>query len=72
MLFLTFSLADIYFAKKELELRSYTVDKALATTKWVEIIDKKEFALAALNLEDKTFVLQMVSLLSIIHPSRKA
>ena len=49
MPFLTLSNADIQFAEKELTWRSYTVAEALPTTKRVEIIDKKEFAKAALD-----------------------
>ena len=49
--FLIFSNADIQFAEKELTWRSYTVVEALSTTKWVEFIDKKEFAKVALNEE---------------------
>ena len=57
MLFLTLSNADIQFAKKELTWRSYTAAEALQTTiKRVELIDKKEFAKAALNENVEAFV----------------
>ena len=49
MPFLTLSNADIQFAEKELIWRSYTAAEALPTTKRVEIINKKEFAKAALD-----------------------
>ena len=61
MLFLTFSNANIQFTKKELTWRSYTVAEALPNTKWVEFIDKKEFA-KALDKESKTFVEHVAAL----------
>ena len=56
MPFLTLSNANIQFVEKELTWRSYTAIEALPTTKRVELIDKKEFAQAALDEESKTFV----------------
>ena len=41
MPFLTFSNANIQFAKKELTRRSYIAAEALPNIKWVELIDKK-------------------------------
>lgn len=38
----------------------------------MELIDKKEFLSAILDLENKTFVLHMTSFLTNIHLSRKA
>ena len=49
MFFLTFSNVDILFAEMELTWRSYIAAKVLSTTKWVELIDKKEFAKAAFD-----------------------
>ena len=74
MPFLTLSNADIWFAKKELVWRTYSVAEALPTTRKGEIIDKKEFAAAALNKEDETFVVHMAALSvgSNVHPSRQA
>ena len=51
MPFLTLNNANIRFAEKELTWRSYTAAEALPTTKRVELIDKKEFAKAALDRE---------------------
>ena len=62
MLFLTFSKADIWFAEQELVWRTYTATEALPTTRRVEIINKKEFAAAALNAYDETFVVHIVAL----------
>ena len=70
MPFLTFSNVDIQFAKKELTWRSYTVAEALPTTKWVDLIDKKEFAKGVLDEEFKTFVVH-VALLEILSRSTK-
>ena len=62
ILFLTFSKADIWFAEQELVWRTYTATEALPTTRRVEIINKKEFAAAALNAYDETFVVHVVAL----------
>ena len=62
MLFLTFSNADIQFTKKKLTWKSYIAAKALPTTKWVELIDKREFAKAVLDKEPKTFVMHIAAL----------
>ena len=74
MPFLTFSNADIQFAEKELTWRSYTIEEVLPTTRQVELIDKKEFAKAALDENVKAFVVHMASFTSkiSIHPARKA
>ena len=53
---LTLSSADIRFAERELVWRTYSAAEAWPTTQRVEIIDKKVFAVAALNEDDKTFV----------------
>ena len=71
--FLTFSNANIQFAQKELTWRSYTTTEALPTTKRVEIIDRKEFAKAALDEHVEAFVVHVTSLSTMaIHPSREA
>lgn len=49
ILFLFFSSADFYFGTEELTWRSYTVVKALSSTKRVELINKQEFAKIVLN-----------------------
>ena len=75
MPFLTFSNANIQFARKKLTGRPYTVAKALPTTKQVEIIDKKEFTKAALDKNVEAFVVHMTSLSLTsmpIHPAQKA
>ena len=73
MPFLTLSNTNIQFAQKELTWRSYTAAEALLTTKRVEIIDRKEFAKAALDEHVEAFVVRMTSLSTMaIHPARKA
>ena len=72
MLFLTLSNADIQFVEKELTWRSYTTAKALLTTKRVELINKMEFAKAALDENSETFVVHVVPLDLRIHPDREA
>ena len=73
ILFLTFSNADVQFKKKELIWRSYTIAKVLPTTMQVELIDKKEFAKAALDENFETFVVYIASfdLAPGIHPDRE-
>ena len=68
MLFLTFSNINIWFAEQELVWRTYSAAKILLTTRKVEIIGKKEFAAAALNKEDETFVVHMAAL-CVMHSS---
>ena len=77
MPFLTFSNANIQIAAKEFTWRSYTAAEALPTTKRVELIDKKEFAKAALDEESETFVVHAAALETplagmVIHPSQEA
>ena len=62
MLFLTLSKANIRFVKRELVWRTYTAVEALSTTKRVEIINKKEFAAAALNADDEIFMVNIAAL----------
>ena len=74
MPFLTLGNAVIRFAERKLVGRTYSAAEALPTTRRVEIIDKKEFATAALNEDDETFVMHMAALSvgSNVHPSRQA
>ena len=76
MLFLTFNKADIRLVERKLAWKTYTAAEALPTTKRVEIINKREFAVALLNADDKTFVLNMAALVELttmlIHFSHQA
>ena len=62
ILFFTLSKADIWFAERKLVWRTYTAAEALPMTKRVEIIDKREFAAAALNADNENFVVYIVVL----------
>ena len=59
MLFLKISNADISFDEKTLMWKTYTTNKALLTTKQVQIIDKKNFVIVVLDANSKTFVMQV-------------
>ena len=76
MLVLTSSKADVRFAERELVWRTYTATEALPTTRRVEIIDKREFAAAALNADNEIFLVHVAALAKPktmpIHPSRQA
>ncbi len=76
MPFLTMSNADVDFQARDLQWRSYTTGEVLPTTKRVELIEKKEFAAAALDPEHEVFVV-LVAALGVdlgdeVHPSRRA
>ena len=76
MFFLILSKADIWFAERELVWKTYTAAEALPTTREVEIIDKKEFVVVALNVDNETFVVHVEALAEpttiSIHPSCQA
>ena len=77
MLFLTLSGADINFSARKLRWKTYTTKEAFPTTRYVELVEKKEFAAAIFNPEHKTYVVHIASLSSIslvaldMHPSRR-
>ena len=56
MFFLTINNVDIDFQAWDLQQKSYTTRNIFLTTRQFELIGKKVFAIAALNLEHKTFV----------------
>ena len=56
MFFLKISNADIAFGKKTLMWKSYTTNKALSTTKQVQLVDPQEFVIAALDANSETFI----------------
>lgn len=75
--FLIFSNANLQFAEKKLTWKTYTATKAVATTKQEKLIDKREFARAALDKKSNTFVIYVAALEAllarmIIHLSREA
>ena len=59
MPFLKISNADVSFGKGTLTWKTYITHKALSTTKQVQIIDKKDFVIAALDVNNKTFVMHV-------------
>ena len=74
MSFLALSNINFQFSVKKLTQKSYTATKVLPTTNWVKLIDKKEFAKAALNENSETFVMHITALKVLttmpIHPSK--
>ena len=62
MLFFILSSADVNFSGQKLWERTYTTEKALPTITRIKLVDKKEFAAAALNLERDTYIVHVVSL----------
>lgn len=63
MHFLALSNVEVEFTKLgKLIWRSYTAAKALSTTNWVELIDKKEFARVILNENSEIFVMYIAAL----------
>ncbi len=64
MPFLSISNADVELIKKpgKLTWRFYTIAEALPTTSRVELVDKKEFAKAALDENSETFVVHVATL----------
>ena len=59
MLFLKISNADMTFGKRTLMWKSYTTNKALPTTERVQIVDSKEFVIATMDTDNKTFVVHV-------------
>ena len=59
LLLLKISNADLSFGEKTLTWKTYTTNKALPTTERVQIIDKKDFVIAAMDVNSKTFVVHV-------------
>ena len=59
MSFLKISNADVLFGKGTLTWKSYITNKALLTTKQVQLVNPKEFVIAVLNADSETFVMHM-------------
>ena len=59
MFFLKISNADVSFGKGTLMWKIYTTNKALPTTEQVQIINKKDFVIAALDADSETFVVHV-------------
>ena len=50
-------------------MRTYTIEKALPTTRRVKLVDKKKFAAVALDPENETFVVHVALLSFDVSPS---
>ena len=59
MLFLKISNADMLFDKEIFTWKIYTTNNALPTTKQVQIVDSEEFVIAALDINNKMFVMHI-------------
>ena len=62
MFFLNLSNINVQFAKKELTWKTYTTEEALSTTRWVKLINQKEFSKAALDENIESFIVHVSSL----------
>ena len=60
--FLAVTNEDIQFGAERLTWRSYTAVEALRTARRVELIDKYEFAKAAIDENSETFVVHFAAL----------
>lgn len=67
--FLIFNNTNVVFKDQEFSLRFNTFVKALSINKWMQLINQKKFAVPALDLSKKAFIIQMtyLSLKIIIH-----
>ncbi len=74
MPFLSFSNADVGFAKLEkFTWRLYTAREALLITRQVKLINKREFAKARLDKNSETFVMHVAALkVMLIQPFKAA
>ncbi len=76
MPFLTISNADVNFQAWDLQWRFYTTGNVLPTTRQVELIEKKEFAVAAHDPEHNAFLIYVAILNADssdkVHPSKRA
>ena len=64
--FLTLSGANVDFLDQKLHWRIYITKEALLTIRHVELVGKKKFAAAALDVEYETFVVYIMSLSSTL------
>ena len=59
MPFLKISNADMSFGERTLTWKTYTTNEALSITEQVQIIDKKDFVIVALDADNKIFVVHV-------------
>lgn len=58
--------------QKKLIWKSYIVTKTLSRTRQIKIIKKKEFILAVLDSKNKTFILYIISIITLVYSNWKA
>ena len=59
MSFLKISNANVAFGEETLTWKFFTTNKALPTSKQVQLVDPKELVIAALDVDSKTFIVHM-------------
>ena len=59
MFFLKISNANVAFGEGTLMWKSYTTNEVLPTTEQVQLVDLKEFVIAALDADSETFVMHV-------------
>ena len=59
MPFLKISNADVSFGEETFTWKLYSTNKALPTTKQVQLVNPKEFVIVALDADSKTIVVHM-------------
>ena len=69
MLFLTLSGADVDFLGRKLRWGTYSIEKALPTTRRIKLVGKKEFAATALDSKHKSYVVHVGSVSFDVLPS---
>ena len=57
--FLKFNNVDVLFNEEILTLRTCTTNETLSTTKQIQIINIKNFVIAAMDVDSKTFVIHI-------------
>ena len=69
MPFLTLNSTNIDFLDQKLWYRTYIIEKAFLTIRYIKLMGKKKFAVAVFDLENEIFVVYIVSLNSIMLPN---
>lgn len=67
--FHTLSSVNVDFLDQKLRWRTYITEKAFLTTKCIKLVEKKEFAVTALDLKYETFVIYIESLFATFFSS---
>lgn len=66
MFFLSYSKVNIWLIEQRLVLKSYTAVETSLTIKKMKIINKEKFAMAILNADNKTFIIDITALIKPI------